>query len=144
MSIGIFPNVNSSKIKSGYTFGEVCSFPHWKVEEQPNRKPKNGDDRSAVVMVKSVRQLGCVSQDAKPPESGTISRKGKKKCWIHLDQYDSRGLRCVKQTSEKKKVRRLGKYKSNIFISEVITFCQIDDRSPEETARQKRCARGDV
>ena len=25
------------------------------------------------------------------------------KCWNHLDEYDSRGLHCVKQTSEKKK-----------------------------------------
>ena len=37
----------------------------------------NGD-KSAVAFVKSVRQLGCVSQDAEPPVSVSISRKGKK------------------------------------------------------------------
>ena len=35
-------------------------------------------DKSAVAIVKSARQLGCVSQDSEPPESVTISRKGTK------------------------------------------------------------------
>ena len=34
--------------------------------------------KSAVAVVENVRQLGCVSQDAEPPESVTISRKGTK------------------------------------------------------------------
>ena len=67
---GIFPNVNSSSPN-----GDVNSA-HWKVEEQPNKRPKKGGDKSEVASVKSVRQLGCVSQDAEPPESVTISRKG--------------------------------------------------------------------
>ena len=37
--------------KSGCKFGAECSFPHW--EEQPNKKPKKGDDKSAVAIVKS-------------------------------------------------------------------------------------------
>ena len=60
--------------EEGCKFGAECSFPHWKVEEQPNTKPKKG----AVAVVRSVRRLGCVSQDAQPPESVTISRKGTK------------------------------------------------------------------
>ena len=44
-------------------------FPHHKVDEQPNKKPKKGyyphnDDKNAVAMVKIVTQLGCVSQDS--------------------------------------------------------------------------------
>ena len=74
MSIGVFPNVNSIKTKSGWKFGAECSFPHWK-EEQPNKKPKKGDDKSAVAIVKSVRQLSCVSRDTEPPDSA-ISTKG--------------------------------------------------------------------
>ena len=66
------------KWETGCKFGEECSFPHWKVEEQPNKRPKKGGDKSAVAILKSVRQLGCVSQDAEPPESVTISRKGTK------------------------------------------------------------------
>ena len=66
-SIKLYPDVSS---------GAECSFPHWKVEEQPNQTPKQGDDKSAVAVVKSVRQLSCVSQDTEPPDSATISRKG--------------------------------------------------------------------
>ena len=40
--------------KSG---AEECSFPHWKVEEEPDKRPKKGDDKSAVAIVRSVRQV---------------------------------------------------------------------------------------
>ena len=57
---------------------------------------------------------------------GTLSRQNlyrflgrAQKFWNQFDEYDSRALHCVKQTSEKKKVRRTGKYKSKFLISEV-------------------------
>ena len=71
------PECQFYKTKSGCKFDAEFSFPHWKVEEQPNKKPKKGD-KSAVAFVKSVRQLSCVSQDTEPPNSETISRKGTK------------------------------------------------------------------
>ena len=72
------PECQFYKSKSGCKFGAECSFPHWKVEEQPNKRPKKGGDKSAVAFVKSVQQLSCVSQNAEPPESAAISRKGTK------------------------------------------------------------------
>ena len=57
---------------------QSAHFRIWKVEEQPNKRPKKGGDKSAVAFVKSVRQLGCVFQDAEPPESVAISRKATK------------------------------------------------------------------
>ena len=47
-------------------------FPHYKVDEQPNERPKKSyfakrrenDDKNAVAIAKSVSQLGCVSQDS--------------------------------------------------------------------------------
>ena len=42
------------------------------------KRPEKGGDKNAVAIVKDVRQLGCVSQDAEPPESVSISRKGPK------------------------------------------------------------------
>ena len=72
------PECQFYEAKSGCEFGAECSFPHWKVEEPSNKKPKEGDDRSAVGIAKSVRQLSCVSQDAEPPESAAISKKGPK------------------------------------------------------------------
>ena len=70
------PECRFYKTRSGCGFGAECSFPHWKVEEEPNKRPKKGGDKSAVATVKDVRQLGCVSQDAEPSESVAISRKG--------------------------------------------------------------------
>ena len=72
------PEYHFSKTKLGCKIGAECSFPHWKVEEQPNKKPKKGDDKSAVAIVKNVRQLSCVSQDIEPRDSVTNSRKGTK------------------------------------------------------------------
>ena len=70
--------INFSQSESACKFGNKCSFPHRKVEDQPNKKPKQSGDRSAVATVKDVRQLGCVLQDTEPPEYSSILRKGTK------------------------------------------------------------------
>ena len=72
------PECQFCKTKSGCKFGAECSSPHWKVEEQTIKKPKKDDDKSAVAIVKSVRQSRSVSQDTEPPDSVTTSRRGKK------------------------------------------------------------------
>ena len=132
------PECQPYNSESACKIGAECLFPHWKFEEQPNKKPKKGDDKSAAAIVKSVRQLSCVSQDSEPPESveGT-------KCWYQFDEYDSRGLHCVKQTSEKKKGSRLKK-KSQNSPSASPHAMKFEDRSPGKTARQEGCARGDA
>ena len=69
------------------------------------------------------------------------------KFWNQFDEYDSRALHCVKQTSEKKKVRRLGKIQVKIPHQRSPHAVKFEDRSPEEIARpatQERCARGDA
>ena len=45
VSIGILPNVNSRKLNRDVSSAQR-HIPHWKVHEQPNKKPKNGDDMS--------------------------------------------------------------------------------------------------
>ena len=40
------------KTKSGCRFGEKCSFAHRQVDEQPMRRSKTNDDKSAVAMLK--------------------------------------------------------------------------------------------
>ena len=72
-----------------------------KVEEQQ----KKGGDKSAAAIVKSVRQLSCVSQDAEPPESVAISRKGTS-FGTNFDEHCAQELHSVKQSSEKIKVHR--------------------------------------
>ena len=53
-----------------------------------------------------------------------------RKFWDQFDEYDSQGLRCVKQTSEKIKFRRWVKYESTVLINE-----RLQDKSdaPAET-----------
>ena len=67
------------KTETGCKAGDKCLFPHHKVGEQPIKKPKKGyyshkrresDDKNAVAILKSVPQLGCVSQ-------GLVSQRGK-------------------------------------------------------------------
>ena len=70
------PECQFYKTESGCKAGDKCLFQHYKVEGQPNKRPMKGGDKSAVAIVKSVPQLGCVSQDTEPPESAAISRKG--------------------------------------------------------------------
>ena len=64
------------KSENGCRFGEKCSYAHRQVDEQPSKRSKKNDDKkSAVAMLKSTRQFGCVSQDMEPPKSSSIFRK---------------------------------------------------------------------
>ena len=63
------------RTKSGCRFGEKCSFAHRQVHEQPSRRSKENDDKSAVSMFKRRRQLGCVLEDMEPPKSSSVLRK---------------------------------------------------------------------
>ena len=104
-------------------------FPHHKVDEQPNKKPKKAtipisDDKNAVAIVKIVPQLVCVSQDSEALvfQRGKQHRKTRcKKSWDRFEEYDSLSLRYVKQVSGKRKDLRLENYRSKIIISEVRT-----------------------
>ena len=72
MNIGISPSAKSIKNETGCKAGDKCLFPHYKVDGQQNKKPKKSniskrresDDKNAAASVKSVSQLGCVSQDS--------------------------------------------------------------------------------
>ena len=63
------------KSANGCRFGEKCSYAHRQVDEQPSKRSKKNGDKSAVVILKITRQLGCVSQGMEPPKSTTILRK---------------------------------------------------------------------
>ena len=76
------PECQFYKTETGCKARDQCFFPHRKVDEQPNKKPKKGyyypkrresDDKNAVAIVKIVPQLGCVSQDSE----ALVSQRGK-------------------------------------------------------------------
>ena len=119
------PECQLKKNESGCKIKEKCLFPHHKVDEQPNKKPKKSDhsqirresdDKNAVAIVRSVSQKGCVSQENKPLETRC------KKSWDRFEEYDSLSLRYTKQVSRKRKDHRLEKYKSKKLIIEVPTL----------------------
>ena len=121
MSIGILPNVNSflKQNRDAKQGTSVCSrttrLKNKRVRSQKksfNSQNGKSDDKAAVAIVKTVPQLGCVSQDSEP------SRLQERR----EVQGRQKVLRSVKQLSGKRKDRRLEKYKSNIFISEVPTL----------------------
>ena len=130
MNVGIRPSANSTE--TGCKAGDKCLFPHYKVDEQPYEKPKKSyfpirresDDKSAVAIVKTVPQFGCVSQDsdALVLKVGSLGETRCKKSWDRFEEYDSQSLRYVNQVSGKIKDHRFEKYKSKFLISEVPTL----------------------
>ena len=99
------PECSFYKTKSCCRFGEKCSYAHREVDEQPSKRSKKNDDKSAVAMLKkyelhgrrgqpvvdrdtrherhgsvgcsspNTRQLGCVFQDMEPPKFSSMLRK---------------------------------------------------------------------
>ena len=74
------------KTKSGSRFGEKCSFAHRQVDEQPTKRSKTNNDKSAVAMLKKgnwqERELvtdACHDRPEKP-----VKRSEKKLGQIHL------------------------------------------------------------
>ena len=110
----ILPNVNSIKIDRDVSLAQSAHSRTGRLKNKQTKRRKRVMTKVQLLFRKSVRQLSCVPRDTEPPDF----KEGHKKCWNQLDEYDSRGLHCVKQTSEKINVRRLVKYKSEFLISE--------------------------
>ena len=89
------------KTKSGCRFGEKCSFAHRQVDEQPTKRSKTNDDKSAVAMLKkgnwqereSVSD-GCHDRPGKPGKRGDdkLEQNSSKRQFS-----DARQLGCVFQ-----------------------------------------------
>ena len=81
------PECLFSKTKSGCRFGEKCSFAHRQVDEQPTKRSKKNDDKSAVAMLKKgnwqERELVTDECHDRPGKPG--KRSDKKLGQIHLN-----------------------------------------------------------
>ena len=89
------------KTKSGCRFGEKCSYAHRQVDEQPTKRSKKNDDKSAVAMLKKddwhERRL---VTDQGHDRSGQLDKKSDKKLGRRSSQHrssDARQLGCVFQ-----------------------------------------------
>ena len=115
-----------------------CSYAHRQVDEQPRNRFKKNGDKSAVALLKSTRQLGCVFQDMEQPKSSSILRKS---------SNIRKPIRCVQFT---KAVARHANIRDQ--YSSLGMICpgdphqrnpnapKLEDRSQEETEWQERCA----
>ena len=127
-------------------------FPHHKVDEQPNKKPKKGyysrrrresDDKNSVASVKSVSQFGCVSQDSYALVSqGRKSRRNPMQKVLEPIQR----VRFTESTLRHASIReKKGRSHAKIQVKNPHQRSphnvKFEDRSHEETERQQRCAR---
>ena len=99
---------------------------------------KNGG-KSAVVMLKIKRQLGCVCQDMEPPKSTTILRKS---------SNILKPIRCVRFTEAVLRHANIRDQNPSLGMicpgephQRSLNAPKFEDRSQEETEWQKRCAR---
>ena len=133
------------KNETGCKAGDKCLFPHYKVDEQPNKKPKksyfpkrrDSDDKNAVATVKSVSQLGCVSQDsdALVSQGGMSRRKPMQKVSAQILR-----VRFTKSTLRHASIREkegpaLGKINVKVPHQRSPYAMKFEDRSQEETER---------
>ena len=131
MTIGIRPSANSIKNEIGCKSGDKCLFPHYKVDEQPNKKPKKSyyftkrgenDDKNAVAIVKSVSQFG-VSKGSDALVSQSVKQSQRNPMQKVLEP--TRRIRLTKSTLRQASIREkngpsLGKIKrQKSFISEL-------------------------
>ena len=116
-------------------------FPHHKVDEQPNKKPKKGDyshkrresdNKNAVAIVKIVPQLGCVSQDSEAFAGKTDAKS--------LGTDSKSTIHSVYATSSKGP--SLGQKEVTHPHQRSPYAMKREDWSHGETDRQQRCARG--
>ena len=89
------------KTKSGCRFGEKCSFAHRQVDEQPTKRSKKNDDKSAVALLKKGdwHERGSVT-DQGHDRSGQPDKRSDKKLErgsSNRRSSDARQLGCVFQ-----------------------------------------------
>ena len=91
------------KTKSGCQFGEKCSYAHRQVDEQPTKRSKKNDDKSAVAMLKkgNWQEREPVTDEChdRPGKSGKRSDKklGQNSSTCKRQSSNARQLGCVFQ-----------------------------------------------
>ena len=89
------------KTKSGCRFGEKCSYAHRQVEEQPTKRSKTNNDKSAVAMLKKENWQERESiSDACHDRTGQLVKRSDKKLGQNSSKRqfsDARQLGCVFQ-----------------------------------------------
>ena len=87
------------KNKNGCRFGEKCSYAHRQVDEQPTKKSKKNDDKSAAAMLKKGNWQerepvtdGCHDRPVKPGKRG-VEKLGQNSSKRQSSECTTIGLR---------------------------------------------------
>ena len=137
------------KTKSGCRFGEKCAFAHRQVDEQPTKRSKTNNDKSAVAMLKkgnwqereSVTD-GCHDRRGKPGKRGDkkLGQNSSKR-----QSSDARQLGCVFQdmTPPKSILRKSTDMPKPIqrvkFTKAIARHTKIRDQKPLARLHLSRC-----
>ena len=125
------------KTKSGCRFGEKCSFAHRQVDEQPTKRSKKNDDKSAVAMLKKgnwhERGPECHDRPGKPGKRSDkkLGQKSSKR-----RSSNARQLGCVFQdmTPPKSILRKCTDMRKPIqrvrFTKAIARHTEIRDQNP--------------
>ena len=128
------------KTKSGCRFGEKCSFAHRQVDEQPSKRFRNNDDKSAVAILKKgdwqEREFGtdqCHDRPGKPVKNSDekLGQNSSKR-----RSSDARQLGCVFQdmTPPKSILRKSTDMRKPIqrvkFTKAIARHTKIRDQNP--------------
>ena len=128
------------KTKSGCRFGEKCSFAHRQVDEQPTKRSKTNNDKSAVAMLKkgNWQERESVS-DACHDRPGQLVKRSDKKLGQKSSQRrssDARQLGCVFQDMTppksilRKSTDKPRPIKSVKFTKAIARHTKIRDQNP--------------
>ena len=79
------------KTKSGWRFGEKCSYAHRQVDEQLSKRSKKNGDKSAVAMLKKHESY---DRTEKLVVCRVTSSRAPRTCYVQLIKYTTNGL-CI-------------------------------------------------
>ena len=123
------PECHFYKTETGCKAGDRCMFPHHKVDEQPNTKPKKGyyvsQDSDALVCQRGKEPRGNPMQKVLGPiRKIRFTKSTPRQASIQEKKGPSHGKLQVKHPHQRSRYA-----------------VKFEDRSQEETERQQRCAR---
>ena len=122
------------KTKSGCRFGEKCSCAHRQVDEQPSKRSRKNDDKSAVAMLKKYELHGRTGQPVVDHDIRHESNHGPVGC----SSSNTRQLGCVFQDMEPPKLSSILRKSSDMqkpiqlvkFTEAIARLTKIRDQNP--------------
>ena len=122
------------KTKSGCRFGEKCSYAHRQVDEQPSKRSKKNDDKSAVAMLKKYELHDRTGQPVVCRDTRHAQGHGPVGC----SSSNTRQLGCVFQDMEPPKLSSILRKSSDMqkpiqrvkFTKAIARHTKIRDQNP--------------